>query len=179
MFFLHLTARKFQLSSFTQWKDKYRVLFEIYENFEGRSHKSARFSSRDKTSRQHLKEQKESAERKRERERDYPRGVERRRDAKVASSAEGESHGLTVRALWDKWKRWEFRSSTRTEKIVVNLKQSVSTRGALSGNRKQFNIRSYETCDGRMEHPRLWGYVLFSRPHYNLSHSASFLVKNC
>ena len=77
------------------------MLFEIYENFEGRSHKSARFSSRDKTSRRHMKKQKEPAER------DYPepRGVERRRDAKVASFAEGESHALTVRILRDKWKR--------------------------------------------------------------------------
>lgn len=106
----YLTARKFQLSGSAQRKDKYRVLFEIYENFESRSHKSALFS-RDKTSRRRVKKQKDPAERKREKvresERHYPeqRGVERRRDAKVASFAEGESHGLTVRVLRDKWRR--------------------------------------------------------------------------
>jgi len=124
------------------------VLFEIYENFKGRSHKSARFSSRDKTSRRHVKEQKE-AEREREKEREKKREREKlsriawRRDAKVMSSAEGESHGLTVRGTS------ESGSSTRTEKIIVNLKQPMNTHAALSGNRKQFNIRFYEACDRR------------------------------
>lgn len=106
-------------------------------------------------------------------------GVERRRDAKVASFAEGESHGLTVCVLRYKW-RDETRSSARAEKIVVNLKQSVSTRAVLPGYRKQFNIRSYGACDGKEdthEHEFTYLFSYFGTTLVGYSfHCASFTV---
>lgn len=87
------------------------------------------------------------------------RGVE---TLKVASSANGESHhDLTVRVYGTSGKR-RSEAPSRSEKIVVNLKQSVSTRAVLSGNRKQFNIRSYGSCDGKEDtHENEYTYFRF------------------
>lgn len=173
----YLTARKFQLSGSAQRKDKYRVLFEIYENFESRSHKSALFS-RDKTSRRRVKKQKRASrererEEARESERHYPepRGVERRRDAKVASFAEGEGHGLTVRVLRDKWRRWVEEDSTRTEKNRRKFKAArwarVPPRLAIGSN------STYGPMRRAGEHPRLWRYVLFFVPPWLIIYLAA------
>ena len=63
------------------------------------------------------------------------------------------------------------------EKIVVNLKRPVSTRAALSGNRKQFNIRFYEMYDGRS--PTIHKDTYFFRPHWLVIHltASPFLIK--
>lgn len=113
------------------------------------SHKSARFFSRDKTNRRHVKKRKREKERMKKgpsRNGVMSRGVE---TLKCCGERE---QGLTVRVYGTSGETSLEILGARIEKIIVNLKQSVSTRAALSGNRKQFNIRSYRACDGKDTH---------------------------
>lgn len=131
--------------------------FKIYENFVRHSYKLAHSYSRDKTNRRHVKEEKRG----KRQTRNYPepRGVGRRWDAKVASFTEGKSHGLTLGVYETSCEMSQAETRQKPKKIVVNLKQSVSTRVVLAGNRKQFNILLLYGHTIEKTFTRVWRYT--------------------